>query len=432
MNLILRSTFINIGSILIYLLPIVLLTGPFLPDLFISIIGLIFLSITINERKWAYYRNNFFYFFISAYFYLLASSLISEHSSLSLESSLFYFRFILFALGTWFLIDNNKNLIKFFTISLLLTFILCIFDGSYQFYHSGQFESNLFGYQNISPDRMTLVFNDKQLLGGYLARLLPLLFAVCIYSFPTNKKNLIIPAAILIACDVITYGTGERTAIVLLFIATLSIIVLISKFKLLRVYTFFIGILIIFLITIFNSGIKERNIDKTLMQLGIFNDESLDIDDSLDTKENKLIFFSKQHESHYLTALNIFIDNKVFGSGPKTFRIYCSDEKYYINKLGCSSHPHNTYIQILAETGIIGLLFILSLVSYLCFKTFKHIYNKEKFFNDYQVCLIVCFILTLFPFLPTQNFFNNWINIIYYLPVGFYLHSIYSKNHIIK
>jgi len=407
-------------------LPVVLLTGPFLPDFFISIIGLIFLSISIKERNWIYYRNNFFYFFIIVYFYLIVSSLISEDSILSLESTLFYFRFILFALGTWFLIDNNKNLIKFFTISLILAFILCIVDGSYQFYHSGQFESNLFGYQNISANRMTLVFNDKQLLGGYLARLLPLLFAVYIYSFPSNKKNLILPSAILIACDVITFGTGERTAIALLFIATLSIVVLISKFKLLRVYTFLIGILIIFLITIFNSEIKEKNIDRTLIQMGITDNESLNI------KDDKLTIFSKQHESHYLTAWYIFTDNKVFGSGPKTFRIYCNDEKYYTDKLGCSTHPHNTYIQIIAETGIIGLLFILFLVSHLCFKTFKHIYNKEKIFNDYQVCLIVCFILTLFPFLPTQSFFNNWINIIYYLPVGFYLHSIYSKTYIKK
>ena len=430
MNLILRSTSINIASILFYLLPIVLLTGPFLPDFFISVIGLIFLFISINERKWIYYRNSFFYFFIIAYFYLIISSLISENSSLSLESTLFYFRFILFALGTWFLINNNKNLIKFFSISLILTFILCIVDGSYQLYHAGQFESNLFGYQNISANRMTLVFNDKQLLGGYLARLLPLLFAVCIYSFPTNKKNLILLAAILIACDIIIFGTGERTAIALLFVATLSIVVLISKFKLLGLYTFFIGILIIFLITIFNSEIKEKNINRTLLQMGISNNDTVDI------KKDKLIIFSKQHQSHYFTAWNIFIDNKVFGTGPKTFRVYCNDEKYYIDKLGCSTHPHNTYMQIIAETGIIGLLFILSLASYLCFKTFKHIYNniynKEKIFNDYQACLVVCFILTLLPFLPTQSFFNNWINIIYYLPVGFYLQSIYSKNPIKK
>lgn len=411
-------------------MPIALLTGPFLPDFFISIIGIIFLSISIKERTWIYYKNNFFYFFIIINFYFILSSLISENSSLSLESTLFYFRFTFFALGTWFLIDNNKNLIKFFTISLILTFILCIIDGSYQYYYSGQLESNLFGYKNISVSRMTLVFNEKQLLGGYLARLLPLLFALYIYSFPINKKNLILPAIILIACEVITYATGERTALALLLIGTLSIVVLTSKFKLLRIYIFIISFLIIFFITIFNPDIKERNIDKTISQMGIFSN-GVEVN-----KIDRLIVFSKQHESHYLTAWNIYMDNKIFGSGPKTFRIYCNDEKYYIDKLGCSTHPHNTYVQILAETGIIGLLFILSLVLYICFKALKHIYNsvlnKDKIFNDYQVCLIVCFILTLFPFLPTQNFFNNWINVIYYLPIGFYLHSIYSKTNIKK
>lgn len=430
MSVILRSASINFASVLIYFLPIALLTGPFLPDLFISMIGLIFLVISIKEKKWIYYKNNFFYFFILFYFYLILSSLISDNPIFSLESSLFYFRFILFALGTWFIIDNNKSLIKFFTISIILTFILCIVDGSYQFYYSGQFESNLFGYRNISPNRMTLVFNDKQLLGGYVARLLPLLFALYIYVFPTNKKNLILPAAILIACDIITYGTGERTAIALLFIATLLIVILISKFKLLRIFTFLIAILIILLVTIFNPEIRERNISRTLSQLGLFSNETLSNDD------NRLIIFSKQHESHYLTAWNIFKDNKIFGSGPKTFRIYCNNEKYYVDELGCSVHPHNTYMQIIAETGVIGLIFILSLGFYLCVKLFNHIhnsfFNKKKVFTDYQVCLVVCFILTLWPLLPTQSFFNNWINIIYYLPVGFYLHSIYSENSLKK
>ena len=51
---------------------------------------------------------------------------------------------------------------------------------------------------------------------------------------------------------------------------------------------------------------------------------------------------------------------------------------------------------------------------------------------DHMACLIICFFLTFFPFLPTLNFFNNWINIIYYLPLGFYLYENYKNRDIVN
>jgi hypothetical protein len=41
--------------------------------------------------------------------------------------------------------------------------------------------------------------------------------------------------------------------------------------------------------------------------------------------------------------------------------------------------------------------------------------------------LLSCFIITLWPFTPTGNFFGNWLNIIYYLPAGFFLYSINNR-----
>ena len=83
--------------------------------------------------------------------------------------------------------------------------------------------------------------------------------------------------------------------------------------------------------------------------------------------------------------------------------------------------------------GIVGLGFILILLISLSVKILNHIYNKiilsKNILSDYEIALIACFLLTLWPFFPSQNLFNNWINIIYYLPVGFYLQKIYSVHH---
>jgi O-antigen ligase len=96
------------------------------------------------------------------------------------------------------------------------------------------------------------------------------------------------------------------------------------------------------------------------------------------------------------------------------------------------NHPHNFYVQLLAETGGIGFLFLLVVFCYVLYaasKQLKSIVSKKKRpFTDYQVCLLAGILISVWPFSPNGNFFNNWLMIVYCLPVGFYLQSIYSKN----
>ena len=142
------------------------------------------------------------------------------------------------------------------------------------------------------------------------------------------------------------------------------------------------------------------------------------------TKKHSLNIFSVTHEEHYRSALRIFKDNIFFGAGPKSFRLKCSEEKYLVSATSCVSHPHNTYIQLLSETGVVGFLFIFFIFLILCLK-FAKMVCKKFFLNSYidpiKVCLLVSFIITLWPFIPTGNFFHNWLNVIFYLPLGFFL-----------
>ena len=49
--------------------------------------------------------------------------------------------------------------------------------------------------------------------------------------------------------------------------------------------------------------------------------------------------------------------NKIFGSGIKSFREKC--KKFLIEqKRGvCSNHPHNYYLEVLTDLGIVGIFF---------------------------------------------------------------------------
>ena len=412
------KTAINFGTILFCLLPIALLSGPFISDLFLSLISVIFLIISINDRRWEYYNNFFFKFFILFYIYITLNSIFSGHPYLSLESSLFYFRFIIFSLAVWFFIENKKNILKFFYYSLLISFVIALLDGYYQYLYN----VNIFGF--VGPGvRMTLTMNDNLYLAGYLSRLFPLVVALAIYNSIYTKKHAFLIGLLFIATDVLVYISGERTAIALMILASIFIIIMMSKYRLIRLLTLIVSILVIIIITVMNPKIYDRNITHTIDQMTMQDDSS------------KKIIMSSEHDKFLLSAWAMYKDNKIFGIGPKVFRVECSNKLYSKDGNSCSTHPHNTYIQVLAETGIVGLIFFLTIIFYLISISLRHLYQfnfvkknyKNYLLSDYQICLIGCFFLTLWPFIPTLNFFNNWISIIYYLPVGFYLSSIYEK-----
>tara|TARA_B110000459_G_scaffold158322_1_gene173523 strand:- start:99 stop:590 length:492 start_codon:yes stop_codon:yes gene_type:complete len=136
--------------------------------------------------------------------------------------------------------------------------------------------------------------------------------------------------------------------------------------------------------------------------------------------------FSMQHNHHYLTAYKMFLDNKILGVGVKNFRNFCNDEKYKESRFSCSTHPHNSYLQILTEIGMIGFLFLMGILLVFCRFIFKHMLLKKRgkyFFTDFEICVLSGIAIYLWPFIPTGNVFNNWLNIAMILNLPFLIWS---------
>ena len=47
--------------------------------------------------------------------------------------------------------------------------------------------------------------------------------------------------------------------------------------------------------------------------------------------KNDIVEVIHSHKGHYITAYNIYKDNKLFGAGIKSFRYLCNDKKYKYN-----------------------------------------------------------------------------------------------------
>ena len=94
----------------------------------------------------------------------------------------------------------------------------------------------------------------------------------------------------------------------------------------------------------------------------------------------------------------------------------------YEFKNGCSTHPHNFYLQILSEIGLVGFVFLLVFYFYILKSLIIKIYNyikKDQISLDIPIYGL--YFSLFFPLLTSGNFFNNYFSILLFLPFSFIL-----------
>ena len=396
----------------------------FFADLLCSVLSLFFLFYLIKRSPTFFYKNNFFILILCFYILCLISSFLSGEIFFSLKSSLPLIRIIFLIFLISFLINNNKHFLNIFYNFLKYTFLILIFFGlaQYTYEYYLLFINDLL---EISHIRLTLPFSDEGKLGSFLVRLYGLLIATYILEKNYKKSENIILILLSVLMSAVILLSGERSSLfflILFFLISFFCINFKLKFKIYSILSFFIVLLFILSI---NSNLSNR----------ILFDQNNKI--SITTEKNDLIIFTSQHTAHYLSGFKMFQDKPVIGQGPRMFRLLCDNEDFRVsinNKKSCSSHPHNTYIQLLAETGFIGaLLFSLGffhIIINLSKHSIKKFFFKKNKLNNYQVILSVSALLVFWPFSPSGNFFNNWILIIYAFPLSFYFNEFFKKYNI--
>ncbi|MDA7605002.1 O-antigen ligase family protein [Candidatus Pelagibacter sp.] len=405
-----KFIFYHISTFLFSLIPLFLITGPFLSDLSVSLISILFLIYCFKKNNFSYFYNKYFYFFLIFWGYLILNSLINNFNLDSLKISFFYFRYGIFVIAIITLLNVDNKFIKSFFYCIFICFTVLIIDGFYQ-YFVGQ---NILGMKSPSSHRVSSFFGDEMILGSYLSRLWPIFFGLSILFFKKQNKLFFILILIFILSEVLIFLSGDRTAFFYINFSAIFVILLSNKLSKLRLFTLISSIILLIIISYFNPTAKQRVFDQTLDQLNLSN--------KVIKEENEVYIFTKAHTHNYITAYRMFLDNKVLGVGVKNFRIFCDDKKYKKSKFSCATHPHNTYLQILTETGIVGFLFLLFVLIYFCKFLLKQGIYKFKgkyYFTDFEICLLSGIAIYLWPIVPTGSIFNNWLNIVMILPLPF-------------
>ena len=114
---------------------------------------------------------------------------------------------------------------------------------------------------------------------------------------------------------------------------------------------------------------------------------------------------TNSHLKEFKTGYMTWLDKKIFGGGIKSFKINCPKAQ----TTNCGSHPHNYYLEILSNLGLVGFVIIFILFSLIFFKTFIVKYFKNSNLNNYHLItpFIFLFFSEVFPIKSTGSFFST-------------------------
>jgi len=433
---------VNIFIVIIFNLYLVgLFLGPFLVNLFIFSLFIIFLKkFKLNDLFSIKNYNLTVKLQIIFCIYLILNSFFVGDEINLFYKSLFYFRFFLIAFVISQLLHLKFDTLNYIILSFLFFSLFLAVDIFYQHqtgYDFFGFKPGLCTYpggeQNLDPkncERFSGFFGKELIAGNFLATY-GLMFLYLFFSrFNKLKYIKIISFIFLVAFIFAIILSGERNSILaLLIIFTVN---LFFNIKLRKKLIFISSITIIIFSILFSTveNVKYRYFSWPTSYIN--NMKSDGVKKLLDTTWG----------AHYVISYEIFLDNKIFGSGFKSFRYECQNskydfkrlnEKYNLNMLstGCSTHPHNLYFEVLSELGLVGFTLFLLVLYFTVFHPFIRNFRYVK--NEGEIIIILSIIMTfLFPFKPTGSFSASTFSTNLWFFIGFYLYFVNNLKYKIQ
>ena len=443
-------------EILFFTFPLSFIIGNFALSLHL----LLFIGVSlflIKREQLAFRFNNsywllvvfFLYFFLSTTIQFQSPGLLNEGmQGWSLENNpifksfaLIRFLILVFVIDTLFF-NKILNLKKLALFSLACTSFVS-FDVILQYLMG----FDLFGLKSLGT-RNSGPFGDEVIAGSYLQRF-SFLSIFCIFGIFKNK-NFSVPILIFI----ITLHTtaillaGNRMPLLLFLLGCVLIIIFIKNIRLVMTSSLVIFLAIFSVIAANDKDFEKRYVSQILYNFNIMKLVATTPEKSATKGEKKLANNEKNledkkyydglpktlnflrttgHGRIFKTSLKMWEEQPLIGFGFKSFRIKCWNivEKWegaaHVASYACSNHPHNYYLELLSEAGIIGtslmIIFFLILIknSFFYLIKFKRITDPEKYL---LISFIIVFLLEIWPIRSSGSFFTTWNSTFFWLSVA--------------
>jgi len=362
-------------------------------DVYISIVALTFLIRSLKKRDCAWLK--FFWVKSVLIFWgiCLLSAVMSPNPSYAIGEAFIWIRFPLFAMATAFWLGVDKRLLLLMlcsTASALL--MMCGILAA---------ELAIEGFKS----RLSWPYDDR-VPGNYLAKVgLPVIvFSTTLFLSLKGSKSLLSGGFCLLVIGM-TMMTGERiNFLIALFAALLAIFVWETSWKKRFLYVISIGMIPISIFAIIPS-VFDRFVIAFFKHLPFFK--------------------GTPYYDAMAPAWLIFEQFPTFGIGAGNFRYLCADLIQPGLGYPCHNHPHNFYLQILSETGSLGLISAVVFIGSIILKCFgARATNRHVL---YTAAWVIPFAL-FWPIRSSADFFGQWNNIFLWSAVALALAVVHSKS----
>ena len=411
----------KILSILIGTLPISFIFGTFIVNINILsiIIGGLFIYLKGNRFK----LNQIDSLIILFFAYILFTSFYNtfeinflqpndKKEYYILNKSLFFLRYLLLYLSVRILIENKLLNFKIIFYFFSSTVIFVILDVILQFFIG----KDIFGFVSPYSHKYTGPFNDEAIAGGFIQRFsLFIFFSFILYSSikVTSFKIYILSLLFFITVISIIFSGNRMPLMLFMF----SIFLILITNKTLKQYLFQILIFMFFisLITI-NSSSVIKNYYKTfysqsekIISLYSYRITGIGSDLPLSMRPSYIFEFD--------AGISTFKLNKFIGGGIKSFRFNCPKRKITSkDRTTCNMHPHNYFLEILTDLGLVGFLIFIAIIILVLFKAYKKLIKSD---NKYIFSpFFYIFLMEIFPFKSSGSFFTTNNSVIIFLTLA--------------
>ena len=388
-------------------LPILFFLGTGILNLGIILLDLIFIAEIIKKKRINFFKNYIFYSLIILWISFLINIFLSIDPSNSFKRGFGFLRFIFLVMSIlYFLNIDNEKYQKIILSSWVITFFITTFDLIFELITG----KNILGFESYIHGRLAGFFNDELIIGHFyysfilitITYLLSKYFnkEISIFNKKYHSKNFIYIFILLFLA--VSFFIGERSNFIkILIMIFLFTFLFEKKFYKLKIVLFSIFFTFIITIISINDKYQKRFVDQFI---------NIYLKNPIESISNS------EHGGHYLTALKIFDNNKMFGVGLKNYSEEIKKEEYkdffYYQSIDPSTHPHQIHFEFLSELGLFGYLILITFFIY----HFNKYLKNNKFNNNLNLSGLLFIITSLLPILPSGSFFTShaatffWIN----------------------
>ncbi|HAD32659.1 MULTISPECIES: O-antigen ligase family protein [unclassified Methylophaga] len=384
-----------------WLLPALLLFSRAIADLTVLLTGILFLIWSFQRHDWLWARKPWFRLSLLLWAYLLLVNLpLSVDPSDSLLYAITFMRWPLFAaaLAYWLLTSRDRQ--KHFLIALLFTSLFIVLDTGWQ-YVTGV---DWFGIPIAPENRLTGPFRNP-VAGIMMVRVeFILLLALAVFSsLQSTYRQVLFIVGILLSFLLLIFITGERMAFMLCVSASLMVLLGVALQYPARQKLVVLGglllILIIIALMFLLPEISQRMVFSTVEKLQNFRESD--------------------YGQVFRGAFEVWQHYPWFGSGLHSYQAVCNELAVMANTPLECTHPHNLYLHIGAETGIVGVSLFCLMVLAIFHQALMSLWRQKSWLLLTISSAIL--LLSFWPLIGGISLLNNWVAALVWLGVGWAL-----------